>query len=295
MKTLFAFGSLAGAAMLFLAPAAPEPAVPARAAAPMTEHGGLDLEVARAVLHAAESFARERGAGGAIAVVDAGGNVVAVQRLNGTFPAASNVSIGKARTAAMFRKPTSFFEDVVNKGRTAMTALPDFTPLRGGVPIVVDGETLGAVGVSGASSAQEDEEMASAAAEAARTCCTRSSGAVTWLHKEAVSAAFQKGEPLFETEHFKVHASRREGPGRAEVHVEDTDILYVLEGSATFVTGGRLVDGEEVSEGELRGSGVEGGESRQIGAGDVLVVPAGTPHWFREVEGPLLYYVVKTS
>ena len=83
-----------------------------------------------------------------------------------SFAAGANVSIGKARTSAIFKKPTSFFEDAINKGRFTMTALPDFTPLQGGMPIVHDGQVIGAVGVSGAKSAQQDEEVAKAGAAA---------------------------------------------------------------------------------------------------------------------------------
>jgi glc operon protein GlcG len=74
------------------------------------------------------------------------------------------VSIGKARAAAMFKKPTKEFEDTINKGRFTMTALPDYTPLQGGVPIVHDGHVIGAIGVSGAKSAAQDEEVAKAGA-----------------------------------------------------------------------------------------------------------------------------------
>jgi glc operon protein GlcG len=74
--------------------------------------------------------------------------------------------MGKARTAAIFKKPTKDFEDTINKGRFTMTALPDFTPLQGGVPIVHDGQVIGAIGVSGAKSAQQDEEVAKAGAVA---------------------------------------------------------------------------------------------------------------------------------
>jgi glc operon protein GlcG len=74
------------------------------------------------------------------------------------------VSIGKARTSAIFKKPTKDFEDVINKGRFTMTALPDFTPLQGGIPIVHEGQVIGAVGVSGAKSAAQDEEVAKAGA-----------------------------------------------------------------------------------------------------------------------------------
>ena len=79
----------------------------------------------------------------------------------------------------------------------------------------------------------------------------------------------------------------------AEVHTEDTDIIYVLEGAAVFVTGGDVVDPKTVSDGEIRGTAVRNGETRTISKGDVLVVPNGVPHWFENVFGPLNYYVVK--
>ena len=89
----------------------------------------IDLEGARIVIAAAKTYAAANKApGGVIAVVDDGGNLVALERLGGTFTAGANISIGKARTAAMFKKPTKFFEDVIKNGRTAMVALTDFTP-----------------------------------------------------------------------------------------------------------------------------------------------------------------------
>ncbi len=128
----------------------------------------LSLDGAKQVVAAAAAYAKQNNApGGAIAVVDDGGNLVYVERLDGTFAAGANISIGKARTAALFKKPTKVFEDIVNKGRTTMVALPDFTPLQGGVPLVVDGQVIGAIGVSGASSAQQDEDIAMAGARAA--------------------------------------------------------------------------------------------------------------------------------
>lgn len=131
---------------------------------------GLTLEGAKKVIAAAAAEAKSKNApGGAIAVVDEGGNLVAVERLDNTFAAGANISIGKARTAVLFQKPTKFFEDVINKGRTAMTTLNDFTPLQGGIPIMVDGQIIGAVGVSGAASAQQDEELAIAGANALAT------------------------------------------------------------------------------------------------------------------------------
>jgi mannose-6-phosphate isomerase-like protein (cupin superfamily) len=110
-----------------------------------------------------------------------------------------------------------------------------------------------------------------------------------------VAAAFAKGMPLIETNNFKVHASRRDAPGIAEIHTRDTDIFYFMEGSAVFVTGGKATETKTVAPNELRGQKIEGGEARQIGKGDIVIIPNGVPHWFKEVHGPLLYYVVKVS
>jgi glc operon protein GlcG len=127
----------------------------------------LTLEGAKRVIAAAIVEAKNKSApGGAIAVVDEGGNLIAVERLDNTFAAGAHISIGKARTAVLFKRPTKFFEDAINQGRTAMTTLSDFTPLQGGIPIIVDGQVIGAVGVSGAASAQQDEELAIAGANA---------------------------------------------------------------------------------------------------------------------------------
>ena len=130
----------------------------------------LSLADAKTVVAAALVFAHEHAApGGAIAVVDAGGLLIYLERLDGTFPAAAAVSTGKARTAALFQKPTSAFEKAVNDGRVTMVALPDvtpFTPLQGGLPLTRNGVVIGAIGVSGASSAQQDEEVATAGAAA---------------------------------------------------------------------------------------------------------------------------------
>jgi len=120
----------------------------------------LTLAGARDVLDAATGEARRLGVGGGFAVVDAAGELLAFERLDGTFGAASNVSLAKARTALRFAKPTRVFEETINNGRTAMAGMPDFMPLQGGVPIVVDGHVVGAIGVSGASSAKQDEELA---------------------------------------------------------------------------------------------------------------------------------------
>ena len=136
----------------------------------------LSLDGAMKAIAAAVAEAHRNNAGGAIAVVDDGGNVIAVERLDGTFPAAASVSIGKARTAALFRKPTSALEKSINEGRTALAEVkvPDFTPLQGGVPIVIDGQVVGAIGVSGAASQQQDEQVAMAGANALTSTSTAS-------------------------------------------------------------------------------------------------------------------------
>src|SRR5687767_6970908 len=111
------------------------------AKAQIADKKSLTLEGARAVIAAAKDYAKKNNApGGVIAVVDEGGNLMALERLDGTFSAGANISIGKAKTAVMFKRPTKVFEDIIKNGRTAMVALPDayFTPLQGGIPITVD-------------------------------------------------------------------------------------------------------------------------------------------------------------
>jgi glc operon protein GlcG len=255
------------------------------------------------VIAAAKAEAQKLQApGGVIAVVDDGGNLMALERLDGTFSAGAHISIGKARTAVMFKKPTRFFEELINsngKGRTVMTALDNFTPLIGGIPITVDGQIVGGVGVSGAASADQDEKLAIAGSNAfAATTSAMSDppAPVTYFEKSKVDAAFAKGAILLDGSdgrNYMVHASRREKPGQAEIHTKDTDVIYVLDGTATFITGGEAVDAKETATDELRGSNIRNGETRQIAKGDVIVVPNGVPHQFLQVTSPFLYYVVK--
>jgi quercetin dioxygenase-like cupin family protein len=115
------------------------------------------------------------------------------------------------------------------------------------------------------------------------------------LDHQKVDAAFVKGGPLLATNNFKVLAGRRTGPGEVEIHEHDTDIFYILEGSATFITGGKVVDQRPSGEGEMRAKELVGGEDHQLNKGDVIVIPKGIPHWFKEVNGTFLYYMVKVS
>ena len=147
-------------------------ALPARAGAASTGGGPalveekkvLTLEGAKSVAAAAAAEARRNQAGGAIAVVDDGGNLLYMERLDGTFAAAANIAIGKARSAANFRRDTRVFEDAIKNGRTSLIANPELLPLQGGVAILVDGKVVGGVGVAGANSAQQDEDIAKLAA-----------------------------------------------------------------------------------------------------------------------------------
>src|SRR2546427_8636530 len=133
----------------------------------VTEKKTLTIEGAKKVIAAAVAYAKKNNApGGVIAVVDDGGNLMALERLDGTFAAGATISIGKARTAVLFKRPTKVFEDIIKNGRTAMVALENFTPLQGGVPIILDGKVVGAIGVSGAASQQRDEDVAKAGAAA---------------------------------------------------------------------------------------------------------------------------------
>ena len=158
----------------------------------VAEHKQLTLAGARNAIDGAVAFARGRAGTGVIAVVDAGGNLMALERLDGTFAAGAMISIGKARTAVMFKKPTRFFEELINKGRTAMTTVDGFTPLIGGIPITIDGEIVGGIGVSGAASATEDEEVAIAGASAV-TAAMSGANPVSFFSHDQVAAAFAKG------------------------------------------------------------------------------------------------------
>src|SRR5215475_8280870 len=122
--------------------------------------------------------------------------------------------------------------------------------------------------------------LALAATTVGSNAQSRATGA-TFIDSNKVAAAFSKGMPLLENSEFKVHASRRDGPGLAEIHTRDTDIIHVLEGSATFVTGGTAVEPQTIAPNEIRGKEIKDGQSRRIGKGEVIVVPRGVPHWFK--------------
>src|SRR5689334_19452062 len=274
-----------------------------------TEKKSLTIDGAKKVIAAAVAYAKKINApGGVIAVVDEGGNLMALERLDGTFAMGATISVGKARTAVLFKKPTRFFEELINKGRTAMTAVDGFTPLIGGIPIIVDNQVVGGIGVSGAASADQDEQLALAGANALMADAakvdssalkkienSRAAQRPTFVESKKVATAFAKGMPLLETAGYKVHASRRVEPGQAEIHTLDTDVIYVVDGAATLVTGGSVPDPKPIGPNEIRGSKIDGGEEHHIGKGDAIIIPNGVPHQFTAVTGELHYFVCKPT
>ena len=126
----------------------------------------ITLEAAKKVAADAEAYAKKNLAPGAsIAIVDNGGNLIYLQRLDHSFAASADVAIQKAKTAAQFNAPSKKLEDGVNNGRYALITVGR-TFLQGGIPIIYNGETIGAIGVSGAASAAQDEEIAIAGSKA---------------------------------------------------------------------------------------------------------------------------------
>jgi glc operon protein GlcG len=263
--------------------------------ATLAEKKVLTAAGADVVAKAAEAVAAARGVAPVIAVVDEGGTLITMRRPDGAQVASVNVSIDKARTAAIFRRPSKDFEDQTRDGRVAALALHGAVALQGGVPIMYAGQTVGAIGVSGASSADEDHELAMIGADAAATFTEGAgdSAEVAYFGADDVRARFETGGLLLNAGPYKVDAGRRERAGEVELHAWETDIMYVLDGVATVVTGGEMVERRQVGPGEYRAPALRGGETRRLARGDVMVVPNGVPHWFKDVTGPLRYYVVK--
>jgi mannose-6-phosphate isomerase-like protein (cupin superfamily) len=121
---------------------------------------------------------------------------------------------------------------------------------------------------------------------------SNSSGAIH-VAPDKVAAALAKGGSLVTRPDLLVSGSHREAAGQVEVHDTETDVLYIMDGEATFVVGGKMVGGKLSRPGQWLGSDITGGETRHIAKGEVFVVPAGIPHWFKEVPKSISYFVVK--
>ena len=124
-------------------------------------------------------------------------------------------------------------------------------------------------------------------------CAAAFADEVVYIPAAKVTAAKTNPGPMVEGKDHRVIMSRRTEGGQSEVHADETDVFYVLEGAATFVTGGEVVGGKTTAPGQIRGNGIKGGKTHQLSTGDVIVIPRGTPHWFKEVPELVVYYVVK--
>jgi mannose-6-phosphate isomerase-like protein (cupin superfamily) len=116
---------------------------------------------------------------------------------------------------------------------------------------------------------------------------------VRYFPAAEVDASFAKGGTLIQTAAFRIMTAQRTAGGEAELHALDRDIFHVLEGGATFVTGGTLVGAHETAPGETRATAIDGGATQELRAGDVITIPKGVPHWFKAVDGKVRYFVVK--
>jgi uncharacterized protein GlcG (DUF336 family)/uncharacterized RmlC-like cupin family protein len=249
----------------------------AGAQAPFTtvEVPALDHAAARAAAEAVASAATARGVAPVAAVVDAGGELVYLWRPDRAQVASVGVATDKARTAAIYRRPSKDFEDQASGGRPSALHLAGAVPLQGGMPIVVDGYVVGAIGVSGASSADEDQQL-SVIGQLAGQQAASPTAADNSVHVSAaeLQAKFETGGLLLDAGRYKVDAGRRTTPGEAELHPDVVDVMHVVRGEARVVTGGK---------------------AHQLGAGDVLVIPNGVPHQFVDVTDPFHYLVTKVE
>jgi glc operon protein GlcG len=227
---------------------------------------------------AGEAVAREcalRGVAPVAAVVDTNGELIYLWRPDKAQVASVGVATDKARTAAIYRRESRDFEEQVAGGRRPSALhLARAVPLQGGIPVTVDGQVVGAVGVSGASSADEDRELAQIGVHAAVVAATRTNGHAAYFPRDVVEAKFATGGLLLEKPHYKIDAGRRTGAGDVEIHDGEVDIMHVLQGSATVVAGE---------------------DTHELREGDVLEIPAGVPHEFTDASDPFLYFVVKVA
>ena len=115
---------------------------------------------------------------------------------------------------------------------------------------------------------------------------------VTYVPHDKVTSTMVKGGAIIQDNGLRVLAQRR-GAGEVEVHDKTNHVFIIVEGEATFVTGGTLVGARQTGADQIRASGIQGGQTHQLTKGDVIVIPAGVPHWFKEVPQSITYYVVK--
>lgn len=128
-----------------------------------------------------------------------------------------------------------------------------------------------------------------------QTNSSTSSDSVKYYSKDDLAASFAKGATLLSEQNYKVMSAHRTESGNVEVHRSYTDVFYIVQGSTNIVTGGKVIGEKATNSEEPRGDSIEGGQTRHLSAGDAMVIPAGVPHWMKDVEGTLLYFVVKVK
>ncbi|HET9271710.1 MAG TPA: ankyrin repeat domain-containing protein [Vicinamibacterales bacterium] len=136
--------------------------------------------------------------------------------------------------------------------------------------------------------------LAAAPEQAPAAQAPAAAGGVVYVERDKTAELFVKGGALGSGPDYSANIARRTGPGQVEVHDKETDIFYVVDGEATFVTGGKMVGGKLARPNQWLGTSIEGGETRQLKKGDFIVIPAGVPHWFKDVPQSVNYYVVKS-
>jgi uncharacterized protein GlcG (DUF336 family) len=265
-----------------------------------TEVPALTYDGAKLAAEAAGAEAARRGVAPVISAADAGGALMYLVRPDHAQVASVDVTTDKARTAAIYRRPSKDFEDQASGGRPSALHLARSVPLQGGIPIEHRGEVIGAIGVSGATSADEDNELAQIGAAAIAAAMTGMNGnghadGASFFPAAMVAERFGEGGLLLDAAGYKIDAGRREAPGEVEYHEHTVDVMHVLEGTATVLLGGEMRDVREIAPGELRAAAVDGGERRDLRPGDVLAIPNGVPHQFVDVSQPFLYFVVKVA
>ncbi len=226
---------------------------------------------AKVAAQAVAAAATARGVAPVAAAVDAGGELLYLWRPDEAQVASVGVATDKARTAAIYRRPSKDFEDQASGGRPSALHLAGAVPLQGGMPIVVDGHVVGAIGVSGASSADEDQELAVLGQQAAAAV---EPGDAVFISSETLHEKFETGGLLVDTPVYKLDAGRRTGPGEVELHEQVVDIMQVVAGNAKVVTGET---------------------AHELTVGDVLVIPNGVPHQFVDASDPFHYFVTKVE
>ena len=259
----------------------------------VAEAPALTREGAQLAAEAIGAEANRRGVAPVISAVDAGGALMYLHCSDAAQVASVEVTTDKARTAAIYRRSSKDFEDQASTGRPSALHLARAVPLQGGEPIVFDGQVIGAVGVSGATSADEDRELALIGAAAVPAAASRdSNGAGAAFFP---SARLEDGGLLADLPGYKLDAGLRTEPGEVEYHEHAVDVMHVVEGNATVLTGGEMIEPREVGPGELRAPSVEGAQAHELTPGDVLAIPNGVPHQFTSVSDPFRYFVVKVD